>query len=93
MTNARANGTMILNGRKLNSSASYRPKQTFISQLLTSGIVKAWIIRQVRHTSRWIPADATGMAQFVSERLRASERLVPKWSQTRGEGLFYQLNQ
>ena len=64
-------------------------RHTFISQLLTAGIAKEWIIRQVGHTStrmidehygKWISADATGMAQFVSERLGVSERLVPIWS-------------
>ena len=33
---------------------------------------------------------ANCMAQFVSERLGVSERLVPKWSQTRGKHLIYQ---
>lgn len=56
-------------------------RHTFISQLLTAGIAKEWIIRQVGHTStrmidehygKWISADATGMAQFVSERLGVS---------------------
>ena len=31
------------------------------------------------HYCKWISTDATGMAQFVSERLGDSERLVPKW--------------
>ena len=66
-------------------------RHTFISQLLTAGIAKEWIIRQVGHTStrmidehygKWISADATGMAQFVSERLGVSKRLVRRWSQT-----------
>jgi integrase len=57
--------------------------------LLTAGIAKEWIIRQVGRTStrmidehygKWISADATGMAQFVSDRLGVSERLVPIWS-------------
>ena len=69
-------------------------RHTFISQLLTAGIAKEWIIRQVGHTStrmidehygKWIAEDATGMAQFVSERLGVSERLVPRWSHGRKE--------
>jgi len=35
------------------------------------------------HYGKWISEDATGMAQFVSERLGVSESLVPKWSQAR----------
>ena len=66
-------------------------RHTFISQLLTAGIPKEWIIRQVGHTStrmidehygKWISEDAAGMAAFVSEKLGVSEGLVPKWSQT-----------
>ena len=66
-------------------------RHTFISQLLTAGIPKEWIIRQVGHTStrmidehygKWISEDAAGMAAFVSEKLGVSESLVPKWSQT-----------
>ena len=69
-------------------------RHTFISQLLTAGIPKEWIIRQVGHTStrmidehygRWISEDATGMAQFVSERLGVGKGLVPKRSQA-GQG-------
>jgi len=65
----------------------------------TAGIAKVWIIRQVGHTNtrmvdeyqgKWISADATGMVQFVSERLGISDCLVPNWSQTRGENLFHQ---
>ena len=57
--------------------------------MLTAGIAKEWIIRQAGHTStrmidehygKWISADATRMAPFVSERLGVSERLVPIWS-------------
>jgi integrase len=66
-------------------------RDTFISQLLTAGIPKEWIIRQVGHTStrmidehygKWISEDAAGMAAFVSEKLGVSEGLVPKWSHT-----------
>jgi len=32
------------------------------------------------HYGKWISADATGLAQFVSERLGITERVVPKWS-------------
>ena len=66
----------------------------FISQFFAAGIAQEWIIRQVAHASRrtideryakWISEAATGMAQFVSERLGVSERLVPKWSHGRGK--------
>ena len=36
---------------------------------------------RLRRSGKWISEDATGMAQYVSERLGISERLVPKWSQ------------
>ena len=66
-------------------------RHTFISQFLTAGIPKEWIIRQAGHTStrkidehhgKWISEDAAGLAAFLSEKPGVSEGLVPKWSHT-----------
>jgi integrase len=38
------------------------------------------------HYGKWISKAATGMAQFVSERLGISERLVSKWGSSSLKG-------
>ena len=75
-------------------------RHTFISQLLTAGIPKEWIVRQVGHTStkmidehygKWIREDAPGMANYVSRQLGFSVNNAPGAPQKGNENIFFPL--
>lgn len=75
-------------------------RHTFISQLLTAGIPKEWIVRQVGHTStkmidehygKWIREDAPGMADYVSRALGFSKKHAPTMPQIDKEKINFSL--
>lgn len=85
----------LLKKAKVRQRGCKTTRHTFISQMLTAGMPKEWIMRQVGHTSsrtiddhygKWIREDALNMADIANEKFGFGHKRVTRNSENEKTG-------